>query len=181
MTVPLSEAGSTSFLTSTTEVDVSDNASITTTGTDADELLLKNTDELCPFRGLNQLAENAPPATMTICTIFRLFKPMGASQCRLGASFYELDTRGVGHVHWSEDLVHEATNIIVDYTGLPASDVYETLQQEMELVMKRHGDAIQKHKCCGLGKLHHSSRRRTEPPRALVSRARDAVVGLRIA
>ena len=175
----LSTTGSTSATAASTTDDFesSDYASETTTAS-----CERNTDQLCPFRGLNDLAQDAPNGTVTICTLFRLFKPMGASQCRLGATFYELDTLGVGHVHWDRvydeadiqdqevngnseidaetniDFIERASTIISEYTGLPKDEVQTKFIERREKDERAYGggDKLKKHRCCRF----HSRRRR---------------------
>lgn len=180
----LSSTGSTLPTTaSTTDASESSDYASDTTSASCE----RNTDQLCPFRGLNDLAQEAPGGTVTICTLLRIFKPMGASQCRLGAAFYELDTLGVGHVHWDrvydeadiEDqevtgsenddevniefveraFVERASTILSEYTGLPKDEVQAKLIETREKDELNYGGAkkLKKHRCC---RFHNPRRQR---------------------
>jgi hypothetical protein len=60
-------------------------------------------DDLCPFREYRRLAQQAPRGTITIITLGQILAPLGCTSCQVGACFFELDERNVGHVHWNHN------------------------------------------------------------------------------
>lgn len=97
----------------------SDTSSATTSDSDED-------DEFCPFRKYGRLARNAPPGTITICSLAKTLKPLGVSHSDIGACFFELDLRDVGYVT-AEAFHKSAVDVITRVTGLDKEEVEEAV------------------------------------------------------
>ena len=87
----------------------------------------KKVDALDPFRDYHILAKKAPPGTITIVTMKKLFKLEGLSSNEVGACFFELDTRGVGFIS-RENFEEKAPGVINKYTGLSEERVRQVIE-----------------------------------------------------
>lgn len=54
----------------------------------------------CPFRDYTRMAFRAPANSLTIVSLRNLLLPEGCDSDEIGGTFFELDTKNVGHVHW---------------------------------------------------------------------------------
>jgi hypothetical protein len=116
-------------------------------------------DDLCPFREYRHLAKLAPPGTITIITLAQILTPLGCTSCQVGACFFELDERHVGHVHYwhnntsSSDalsLEEKVLQITAKYCpNMEPSAVRAALQRAQQDNQHFHlTDGTDQHRCC---------------------------------
>jgi hypothetical protein len=73
------------------------------------------------------LAKKAPPGTVTIVTMKKLFKLEELSSNEVGACFFELDTRGDGFISLDE-FEEKAPRVVNKCTGLAEERVREVIE-----------------------------------------------------
>lgn len=56
----------------------------------------------CPFRDYVHMSLSAPKGTLTIVSLQKVMRPEGCTSNEIGSTFFDLDLRNVGYVHWSE-------------------------------------------------------------------------------
>uniref|UniRef100_A0A7S3KZ49 serine O-acetyltransferase n=1 Tax=Amphora coffeiformis TaxID=265554 RepID=A0A7S3KZ49_9STRA len=88
-----------------------------------------STDAFCPFRDYIRLAKNAPPDSITFCTLKSLLQPEGCPLYQIGEIMFTLDTRNVGYVKPEAFLTNEAKQIIVEKTKWPLERVTAVLEK----------------------------------------------------
>jgi serine O-acetyltransferase len=77
---------------------------------------------LCPWRQYAEMAKLAPPHSVTISTMCKLLEPEGCTMEEIGNCFFDLDTETLGYVLMPV-FSQRATNILLEYTKLPAERV----------------------------------------------------------
>ncbi len=56
----------------------------------------------CPFRDYVHMSLTAPKGTITIVSLQKVLLPEGCTSNEIGCTFFDLDLRNVGYVHWKD-------------------------------------------------------------------------------
>lgn len=92
----------------------------------------------CPFREYKNLAKNCPRGSATICSLYAALKNRVPDRFDIYSTFFELDQKNVGHVHWNEETQQRARASLLNNTSLSPMQVDEIIQDFQQRPPVKH-------------------------------------------